>query len=280
MHGQGGDRLAGGQVDSAGDHRVAMALAVAALAAAAPVRIAGWEAVATSYPAFEEDYRCVCRCHSHRRAGRLGQVDRRPGRGRPARARLPRHRGHVPGGGLRGHAPGHRPRRRRPRSAELAREIDSTVGDKVIVDGVDATIEIRSPEVTRAVSIGGRQPRRPHGDGRSASGSGRRPTAEEWSRGATSARWCSPTPTLKVYLTADDGERASRRSKEMLDLHYDQVAADIARRDHIDSTRAASPLSVADDAVRIDTTGRDIDDVVDEVLGLAAAGSTARDARR
>ncbi len=60
VHGQGGEPLAGGQVDSAGDHRVAMSLAVAALAAAAPIRIAGWDAVATSYPTFEEDYqRCV-----------------------------------------------------------------------------------------------------------------------------------------------------------------------------------------------------------------------------
>jgi cytidylate kinase len=79
-----------------------------------------------------------------------------------------------------------------------------------------------------------------------------------------------PSAPLKIYLTADDRERASRRSKEMLDLHYDQVAADIARRDHIDSTRPASPLSVAGDAVRIDTTGRDIGDVVEEVLALAS----------
>jgi 3-phosphoshikimate 1-carboxyvinyltransferase len=59
----GGDRrLAGGTVDSAGDHRVAMSMVVAAAAAAAPVRISGWDAVATSYPGFEEDYRrCLTR---------------------------------------------------------------------------------------------------------------------------------------------------------------------------------------------------------------------------
>jgi cytidylate kinase len=78
-----------------------------------------------------------------------------------------------------------------------------------------------------------------------------------------------PAAELKVYLTADDRERANRRSKEMLDLHYDQVAADIARRDHIDSTRPAAPLRVAEDAVRIDTTDRDIEAVVNEVLALA-----------
>jgi 3-phosphoshikimate 1-carboxyvinyltransferase len=59
----GADRpLPGGQVDSVGDHRVAMALAVAALAAAGPVRIDDWDAVATSYPGFEEDMRsCLAR---------------------------------------------------------------------------------------------------------------------------------------------------------------------------------------------------------------------------
>ena len=53
-------RLVGGTAVSHGDHRIAMALAVAALGAAAPVRINGWNAVATSYPGFEEDLqRCV-----------------------------------------------------------------------------------------------------------------------------------------------------------------------------------------------------------------------------
>lgn len=57
VSGTGGRPLAGGPVDSHGDHRVAMALAVAALAAAGPVDITGWDAVATSYPGFEEDLR-------------------------------------------------------------------------------------------------------------------------------------------------------------------------------------------------------------------------------
>jgi 3-phosphoshikimate 1-carboxyvinyltransferase len=57
VEGRGGRPLTGGAVDSAGDHRVAMSLAVAALASAGPVRIAGWESVSTSYPGFEEDLR-------------------------------------------------------------------------------------------------------------------------------------------------------------------------------------------------------------------------------
>lgn len=57
-----GRPLAGGRIDARGDHRVAMSLAVAALAATGPVHIDGWESVSTSYPAFEEDlHRCQSR---------------------------------------------------------------------------------------------------------------------------------------------------------------------------------------------------------------------------
>ena len=63
VNGRSGRRLSGGEVRSEGDHRVAMAAAVAALAASGPVHIAGWEAVATSYPGFEEDL-AACRSAS------------------------------------------------------------------------------------------------------------------------------------------------------------------------------------------------------------------------
>jgi 3-phosphoshikimate 1-carboxyvinyltransferase len=56
VQGSAGAPLAGGAVDSVGDHRVAMALAVAGLAASAPIKVDGWESVTTSYPAFEDDY--------------------------------------------------------------------------------------------------------------------------------------------------------------------------------------------------------------------------------
>jgi cytidylate kinase len=75
-----------------------------------------------------------------------------------------------------------------------------------------------------------------------------------------------PDAELKVYLTARDDERARRRSQEVLELDYDQVAADIARRDHVDSTRAASPLTKADDAVEIDTSTLTVDEIVDRVM--------------
>ncbi|MGH9115378.1 MAG: (d)CMP kinase [Acidimicrobiales bacterium] len=153
--------------------------------------------------------------------------------------------------------------------AELARQVDIRVGDEVIVDGVYATIEIRSPEVTRAVSTVAANP-----EVRRELRSRQREWADAHGGGVIEGRDIGtvvfPDAGTKVYLTAEDRERAGRRSKEMLDLHYDEVAADIARRDHVDSTRTAAPLAVAGDAVRIDTTGRDVDSVVSEVLGLAS----------
>jgi 3-phosphoshikimate 1-carboxyvinyltransferase len=60
VEGSAGQPLAGGSVDAGGDHRIAMAMAIAALRAAGETTIEGWQAVATSYPGFEEDLRgCV-----------------------------------------------------------------------------------------------------------------------------------------------------------------------------------------------------------------------------
>jgi cytidylate kinase len=77
-----------------------------------------------------------------------------------------------------------------------------------------------------------------------------------------------PDADAKVFLTASESERARRRQKDDRAPDVGAVAADLARRDAIDSNRHASPLRPADDAVVIDTTGRTVDDVVNQVLGL------------
>jgi len=67
-----------------------------------------------------------------------------------------------------------------------------------------------------------------------------------------------PDAAVKVYLTASVEERARRRSEEGVD--------GVTRRDAVDSTRAASPLTVANGSVILDTTGRTIEDVTSEIL--------------
>ncbi|MFN7143922.1 MAG: (d)CMP kinase [Myxococcota bacterium] len=79
-----------------------------------------------------------------------------------------------------------------------------------------------------------------------------------------------PTADLKIFLDASLDERARRRHAESPGSSYDQVHAELAARDAQDSGRATAPLKQADDAVRIDTTGRSVDDVVDAVLKLVA----------
>jgi cytidylate kinase len=151
--------------------------------------------------------------------------------------------------------------------ARLAQQVAIDVADLVRIDGVDATIEIRGPEVTRAVSSVAANPevrrelRRRQREWAAVHGGG---VIEGRDIGSV----VFPEAELKVYLTASDAERAGRRSKEVLDMDYDAVAADIARRDHADSNRSAAPLVVAAGAIMVDTTGLSIDQVVDRVLAL------------
>ena len=79
-----------------------------------------------------------------------------------------------------------------------------------------------------------------------------------------------PTARPKVYLTASPEARARRRAGE-LGADPAVVAADIRRRDELDGSRAASPLVRAADAIELDTTELDIDDVVGRLAELAAA---------
>ncbi len=153
-------------------------------------------------------------------------------------------------------------------AAATARSVELDIGlDRVLVDGFDATLEIRGPEVTRAVSAVAANP------------AVRRELVarqREWARqrgggvleGRDIGTVVFPDAELKVYLTADPAERARRRAKEVTDLDYETVAADLARRDALDSNREVDPLMEAGDAVVVDTTGLDIEGVVTSVLAL------------
>lgn len=82
-----------------------------------------------------------------------------------------------------------------------------------------------------------------------------------------------PDADLKLFMTADMMVRAYRRQKELLDkdkmVDLDEVIDNIRKRDHIDTTRAESPLRKADDAVSIDTTYLTISEQVDIVVQMA-----------
>jgi cytidylate kinase len=77
---------------------------------------------------------------------------------------------------------------------------------------------------------------------------------------------------VKIFLTASAEERARRRNDQNvangLGDDYDGVLADVRRRDHLDSTRAVSPLRAADDAMIVDSSDMSESEVVAHLLDL------------
>ena len=75
-----------------------------------------------------------------------------------------------------------------------------------------------------------------------------------------------PDAELKIFLTASAGERAQRRTRELLakgtEVTYEETLRQVRERDYNDSHRAIAPLRPADDAVIVDTTGRNIEETV------------------
>lgn len=150
----------------------------------------------------------------------------------------------------------------------VAKAIELQVDDgKVMVDGVDATIEIRGPEVSRAVSLVAANP-----GVREELRARQRLWASEHGGGVIEGRDIGsvvfPDAVLKVYLTADPEERARRRAGEMAEVGFDRVAADLARRDALDRGRADSPLVEPDGAVTVDSTSMSVEQVLDLLVGL------------
>lgn len=145
-------------------------------------------------------------------------------------------------------------------------EIDLDRDGHVFVDGVDATIEIRGPEVTRAVSIVAANP-----DVRREMCSRQREWATKHGGGVMEGRDIGsvvfPDARLKIYLDASPEVRAARRSKEVSDLSYESVAADLARRDALDQSREHSPLLTPEGSVVIDTSDMTVDEIVEAIMG-------------
>jgi len=144
-------------------------------------------------------------------------------------------------------------------------ELELSADGTLVVDGVDATIEIRGPEVTRAVSLVAA-----NSEVRRELVRRQREWAEIRGGGVLEGRDIGsvvfPDAKLKVYLTASPEVRAERRSKEVTDLDYATVAADIARRDAADQGRDDSPLAEAEGALVVDTSDRAIDEIVADLV--------------
>ena len=140
----------------------------------------------------------------------------------------------------------------------------------VVVDDVDITGEIRTPEVSHIVSQVAAL-----GPVREKMVDLQRKMAAEGGvlmDGRDIASHVLPNADVKIFLTASIDERAKRRYKEMkekgFDVELDKLKADIRARDKADSEREISPLVRVDDEVLLDTTGMSIDEVVAEIIKL------------
>ena len=81
-----------------------------------------------------------------------------------------------------------------------------------------------------------------------------------------------PNADLKIFLVADPKERAERRFNELQEqgenISLDNIYENILKRDRLDSTREISPLKKANDAIEVDTTGKNIEEVKNLILSL------------
>jgi cytidylate kinase len=141
--------------------------------------------------------------------------------------------------------------------AEVARDLDIEVDDRVVADGTDITEAIRGPEVSATVSAVAANPAV-----RAVMVERQRRWVDAHGGGVVEGRDIGsvvlPDADVKLFLTASPEVRAARRSEE--------GAEAVARRDRLDSTRTASPLEVPEGARVIDTGAQSVDQIVEEVV--------------
>jgi len=146
-------------------------------------------------------------------------------------------------------------------------------GGTISIDGHDVTTAIRTPEIDKGAAAVARLPRV-----REVLVARQRALGREGGvvmEGRDIGTVVFPHAEVKIYLDASAEERARRRANDPAHTGSQSgqaaVAAAIQARDTSDTTRAVSPLTLAPDAVRIDTTSMPIDDVVERVLELVKA---------
>ncbi len=145
----------------------------------------------------------------------------------------------------------------------------------VLVDGIDITQEIRTPEVTNAIrNLDAIPELRKHLVKLQRDIAAARPTVAD---GRDMGTVVFPNARCKIFLIASLEVRAKRRVKEMhdkgLDASIETVQDDIERRDNSDRNRATAPLKPAEDAHILDTSDLSVEQVVDAIVERARAAS-------
>jgi cytidylate kinase len=149
------------------------------------------------------------------------------------------------------------------------REPVSFEGDRVFIQGQDVTEEIRKPRIDRVVSSVAR-----HREVREVMRERQRELGSHGDaviEGRDIGTVVCPMADVKVYLVADAGERARRRTADRPEIGEEALATDLRLRDE----RDAAQMQPAADAQEIDTTELSIDEVVDRIEQLVLARSGA-----
>jgi cytidylate kinase len=153
-----------------------------------------------------------------------------------------------------------------------AAELEIELGERVIANGRDVTEAIRAPAVSEAASSVATDP-----EVRAALVEKQRAlmaTGDWVAEGRDIGTVVAPGAAVKVFLTASAGERATRRADE-LGADAETVERDQALRDEQDRAREHSPLRAAPDAIELDSTGRSVDQVVEQIAALVLAAGKA-----
>jgi len=171
-----------------------------------------------------------------------------------------------------------------PDAIAAAAEVPMSVGfdpqvEQTYLDGEDVSAQIRGDEVTRAVSAVAAVPAV-----RAHLVRLQRELAEGNDRVVLEGRDIGtvvlPDADVKIFLTASAETRAKRRNDQNIAAglpdDYETVLADVRRRDHLDSTRAVSPLRPADDAVIVDTSEMTQDQVIAHLRDLVETRTAVR----
>ena len=142
----------------------------------------------------------------------------------------------------------------------------------VLLEGEDVTWDIRLPEVDATVSQVSTYPEARAEMVRRQREVGLRGRVVMIGRDIGTV--VMPDAPLKLYVTATPDERARRRlldrRRQGQDDSFEAILADVVRRDHIDGNRKHSPMRPAADAILIDTTGRTVEEVLEEIMSLVA----------
>ncbi|MDF2606326.1 MAG: cytidylate kinase [Bacillales bacterium] len=141
-------------------------------------------------------------------------------------------------------------------------------GQRVILDGVDVTENVRKNDVTNVVSLIAAIP-----EVREAMLIRQRKLGELGGvvmDGRDIGTHVLPNAEVKIFLIASVEERAVRRHKENIERGFisnlEELKIEIAKRDELDSTREVAPLTKAKDAIEIDTTSKSLEEVVDAIM--------------